>query len=421
MRHRRPHEPGHAVARPRITGHAVARPGITLALLAALFLVVAAGPFSTGVASQAPDEGAKPKNPLAGDGMWIWYVSRSSRGKVGKIANKAHRFGIETVLVKSADGSKYWKQFSAGLVSALKARGLNVCAWQFVYGRGAAKEARAGAAAVGRGADCLVIDAEGHYEGRYPQASTYMATLRSLVGPDYPLALSSFPYVDYHPAFPYSVFLGPGGAQYNLPQLYWKTIGTSVDTGFVHTWVWNRAYGRPILPLGQVYLNPKPKQIKRFRSLALAHGMEGVSWWSWQEARKRHWKAVGAPVGPAPGYTPYNSYPFLRVGSKGDFVAWAQQLLAGAGYSTPINGYYQGPTQSAVYSYQAAHALPQNGNLDVPTWDLLLKENPLPVRWTKGGAVAASKDGRLTLPPPRSAKLPSIRDEIPPPSKRGRR
>ncbi len=353
--------------------------------------------------------------------MWIWYVSRSSRGKVGRIANKAHRFGIETVLVKSADGGKYWKQFSAGLVSALKARGLNVCAWQFVYGRGAAKEARAGAAAVGRGADCLVIDAEGHYEGRYPQASTYIATLRSLVGPDYPLALSSFPYVDYHPAFPYSVFLGPGGAQYNLPQLYWKTIGTSVDTGFVHTWVWNRAYGRPILPLGQVYLNPKPKQIKRFRSLALAHGMEGVSWWSWQEARKRQWKAVGAPVGPAPGYTPYNSYPFLRVGSKGDFVAWAQQLLTGAGYSTPINGYYQGPTQSAVYSYQAAHALPQNGNLDVPTWDLLLKENPLPVRWTKGGAVAASKDGLLLLPPPRSAKLPSIRDEIPPPSKRDRR
>ncbi|HEU4980570.1 MAG TPA: hypothetical protein VFT14_05075, partial [Solirubrobacterales bacterium] len=151
MRHR-PHETGHAVARPRITGHAVTRPGITLALLAALFLVVAAGPFSAGAASQAPDEGARAKNPLAGDGMWIWYVSRSSRGKVGRIANKAHRFGIETVLVKSADGSKYWKQFSAGLVSALKARGLNVCAWQFVYGRGAAKEARAGAAAVGRGA-----------------------------------------------------------------------------------------------------------------------------------------------------------------------------------------------------------------------------------------------------------------------------
>ncbi len=70
-----------------------------------------------------------------------------------------------------------------------------------------------------------MIDAEGHYEGRYAQAPTYMRTLRALVGPDYPIALAAFPYVDYHPAFPFSVFLGPGGAQYNAPQLYWKTIG----------------------------------------------------------------------------------------------------------------------------------------------------------------------------------------------------
>ena len=60
--------------------------------------------------------------------MWIWYVSRSSRGKPVKIAKKARRYGIETVLIKSADGGKYWKQFSASLVSALKARGLNVYA-----------------------------------------------------------------------------------------------------------------------------------------------------------------------------------------------------------------------------------------------------------------------------------------------------
>ena len=87
--------------------------------------------------------------------------------------------------------------------------------------------------------------------------------------------------------------------------------------------------------------------------------------------------------------TPYPSYPFLRLGSKGDFVAWAQQLLAGAGYSVPISGYFQGSTQAALYSFQTAHGLPQTGNLDVPTWSVLLQSDPLPVRWTKGGAVAA--------------------------------
>jgi hypothetical protein len=261
------------------------------------------------------------------------------------------------------------------------------------------------------------MDVEGQYEGRYPQASTYMTILRSMVGGDYPVGLASFPYVDYHPALPYSVFLGPGGAQYNVPQLYWKDIGTTVDTGFTHTWVWNRIYKRQIDPLGQVYNNPKAGQIKRFRALAMAHGFDGVSWWSWQSARKREWQAVGVPVSPA-AVTPYPSYPFLRLGSKGDYVAWAQQLLAGAGYSVPISGYFQGSTQEALYSFQTAHGLPQTRNLDVPTWSVLLQSNPLPVRWTKGGAVAAGSGGRLALPPPRSAKLPAVRDEIPLPAKR---
>lgn len=390
-----------------------------LALIAAACAIaLTAGPLAGGASSQTSE--TTTKNPLAGDGMWIWYLSRSSHGKLGAIAKKAKAHGIETVLIKSGDGTHYWGQFSSSVASGLHARGLNVCAWQFLYGRKPGKEARVGAAAVANGADCLVLDVEGQYEGRYPQASTFMSTLRSLIGADYPLALASFPYVDYHPALPFSVFLGPGGAQYNVPQLYWKEIGTSVDTGYIHTWVWNRIYQRPILPLGQVYNNPKPNQIRRFRSLALSHGFDGVSWWSWQSAGKRQWKAVGVPVAPATT-APYQSYPFLRLGSKGDFVAWAQQLLAGGGYSVPINGYFQAPTQIAVYAFQADHGLPQTGNLDVPTWTLLVENKPLAVRWTKGGAVAAGSSGRLALPPPKSAKLPAVRDEIPPPRARAGR
>jgi hypothetical protein len=349
--------------------------------------------------------------------MWIWYLSHSSHGKLGKIAKKARANGIETVLIKSGDGTGYWSQFSSSMVSRLHARGLNVCAWQYIYGRKPGKEARVGATAVARGADCLVLDVEGEYEGKYPQASLFMSSLRSRIGPDYPVALASFPYVDYHPALPFSVFLGPGGAQYNIPQLYWKDIGTTVDTGYTHTWVWNRIYQRPILPLGQVYNNPKAGQIKRFRALAMSHGFEGVSWWSWQSARNRQWKAVRTPVSPASA-TPYPSYPLLRLGSRGDFVAWAQQLLAGAGQTVPVTGYYQGSTQTAVYAFQTAHGLPLTGNLDVPTWTALVQQPAVPVTWTKRGAVASRSSGRLTLPPPRSAKLPTVRDEIPPASER---
>jgi hypothetical protein len=389
-----------------------------LALIACLAAVLTTGPLTGGALAQTPEDTAKPKNPLAGDGMWIWYLSRSSQGKLGSIAKRARSNGIETVLIKSGDGRTYWRQFTASVVSGLHARGLRVCAWQFIYGRDPAREARVGAAAVSRGADCLVLDVEGQYEGRYPQASTFMSTLRSLIGPDYPLGFTSFPYVDYHPAMPYSVFLGPGGAQYNLPQLYWKDIGTTVDTGFIHTWVWNRIYQRPILPLGQLYNTPKPGQIRRFRALAMSYGFEGVSWWSWQSARKRHWKAVRAPVAAA-ATTPYPSYPFLRLGSKGDFVAWAQQLLAGGGYSAPVSGYFQTSTQLGVYDFQVDHGLSPTGNLDVPTWTLLIQNQALPVRWTSGGAVAAgSSRGRAVLAPPKSAELPAVRDETSPPSER---
>jgi hypothetical protein len=350
-------------------------------------------------------------SPLAGDGMWIWYVSKASGGKVNRIAKKARRRGIETVLIKSGDGGRYWSQFSPALVAALKARGLNVCAWQYVYGRGVKREADVAARAVRAGADCFVIDAEGEYEGRYPQASTYMIRLRNQVGPDYPIGLAAFPYTDFHPAFPYSVFLGPGGAQYNMPQLYWKTIGDKVDNAFVHTYVWNRAYDRPILPLGQVYLNPKPKQIKRFRRLALAHGMEGVSWWSWQHAGRRQWKAVGGAVSGIAGYQTYDSYPYLRLGSKGDVVAWSQQLLNGGGQPVAVTGYFTTPTRDAVANFQVLHGLVPSGAIDVPTWDALLQNEPMRVRWTKGGAVASS--GPAAMKPPLSAKLPPRRNEIP--------
>lgn len=386
------------------------RAAATATALTFLALAGAAIAASGGTSTQAQAAAA---NPLRGDAMYIWYVGKAQRGNPDKIAAVAKRRGIEVVLIKNGDADNRWRQFTAKLVRKLKARGLRVCAWQFVYGSRPWREANVGAGAKGRGADCLVIDAEGHYEGRYAQASTYMRRLRSLVGPDYPLALSSFPYVDYHPAFPYSVFLGPGGAQYNMPQLYWKTIGDRVDHAFVRTFVFNRGYGRPILPTGQVYLNPKPGQIVRFRKLARAHGMQGVSWWSWQHARKRQWRAVGRRIKPLRGYRPYRSYAFLRQGMRGDLIVWSQQLLRGAGRNLKINGYFTGGMRNHVLGFQGSQGLEQTGNVDKPTWDRLLTFEPFAVRWTKQGAKPARSSSPHVMAEPASAKLPAKGYEIP--------
>src|SRR5262249_27084337 len=161
---------------------------------------------STGGAAGTRASGLEPPaTAFDREGMWIWYVDRTEGGNLARIAARAKSHGIGTLYIKSSDGGSYWSQFNSPMVG-----GLRDCAWGFVYGDSPLAEARVAAAAVKRGADCFVIDAEGQYEGKYAAAERYMRALRARIGEEFPVALATFPYVDYHPAFPYSVFFAPG-------------------------------------------------------------------------------------------------------------------------------------------------------------------------------------------------------------------
>jgi putative peptidoglycan binding protein len=362
--------------------------------------------------SAAAAPAAPAATPLDGDTMWIWLVPRSSGGDVEAIIAKAQRYGVENVVIKGANGPRAMAQFSRGLVSELKAAGLRVCAYQYVYGRKPRTEAAAAARVVRRGADCLMIDAETEYEGRYWQAQLYMRRLRAKVGPTYPLGLTSFPFVHYHRGFPYSVFLGPGGADFNVPQMYWKAIGVGVDRIFSITYRYNALYKRPILPLGQTYDHPRPAQIRRFRLLARRYGASGVSWWSWQASSTRDWRAVGVllPAPLEPAVAPPARYPTLRRRSRGDLVVWAQQHLRAAGIPVRVDGVYGARMQSAVFEFQEREAIFPTGSIGPGTWPALLKHAPAAVRWRKGRRAA-----RPVLPAasaPASATLSARRDEL---------
>src|SRR3954452_15227268 len=334
-----------------------------------------------------------------GGGMWIWYVSKANGGDTDAIAAQAKAHGVSTVFVKSGDGGNYWSQFTPALVSALKAGGLRVCSWQYVYGKSPSAEAAVAARSVTEaGADCFVIDAESEYEGRYSQAQTYIADLRAAVGADYPIGLAAFPYVDYHPSFPYSVFLGPNGAQFNVPQAYWKEIGGGVDAVVDHTYRFNRPYGRTIAPLGQTYDDAPPNEIVRFRQITAAEGATGVSWWSWQHTTAAGWNAVGQGVEPFTSAPP-PEFAELAKGKKGDLVIWAQQHLKGAGQSLTVDGDFGCGTEAAVKSFQSANGLPVTGTIDTPTWQALLQHPPAKAKWTAKRA-------------PKTAKLPARRYEI---------
>jgi hypothetical protein len=366
-------------------------------------------------------------NPLKGRAMWIWELGSTDGGNLADIIAGAKLYGVSTVVLKSSDGRDFWSnQFTPKIVRALHAGGLKVCAWQYVYGNRPLQEANLGAEAVHDGADCLVIDAEAQYEGRYIAAQTYMERLRSLIGAGYPVALAGFPYVDFHPSFPYSVFLGPGAAQYNAPQMYWRDIGTSVSDVYAHTYSFNRIYQRPIFPLGQLYANPPSQQIVRFRELSLAYGAGGVSWWDWQSASARAWNAMSTPIDSLPGFTPEKAMAIVGRGASGDLVVWAQEHLVSAGFPVKISGEFKYRTYTAVVAFQAKHGLTTDGQIGPDTWAALLRYKPVHVDWSVDPQIAAAAQLRtaaasvraggsptVTLPVPLSAADHARRNEIP--------
>ncbi|HEX4751554.1 MAG TPA: peptidoglycan-binding protein [Solirubrobacterales bacterium] len=372
----------------------------------------------TGGAGQFENAGVGRHSPFVRQGMWIWYVDQSQGGSVPAIVATAKAHGIGTVYVKSGDGTTYWDQFSSALVAELHHAGLKVCAWQFVYGDKPVAEARVGAAAVEAGADCLVIDAEASYEGKYAAADLYLTHLRAAIGAGFPLSLAGFPYVDYHPAFPYSVFFGAGGATVNQPQMYWKAIGTSVHAAFAHTYLYNRLWGLPIFPIGQTYEDPGRRALRLFRRYSASYGAV-PSWWDWQETTPPEWAALGSRGGALklPGFEPEVEYPLLRLGARGDLVVWAQERLITAGEELEVNGIFEGATRRAVRAFQEVHGLPVDGQLGTETWAQLVDYTPFRVEWAASTSTASSlafdaRPATAAAHKPRSASLPPRRDEL---------
>jgi hypothetical protein len=398
--------------------------GLTLALVVVIALAIAApasagsGGASTGPTGTGSTQSTAPKgDPFATRGMWIWELARSDGGSLSNLIADARRYGINTLFIKSGDGTSIWSQFNSSLVSALHAHGLRVCAWQYVYGNHPITEAYVGAAAVKAGANCLVIDAESEYEGKYVSAQAYLTRLRKLIGANYPVSLAGFPYVDFHPGFPYSVFLGPGGAQYNTPQMYWADIGTTVDAVYSHTYEFNSIYERTIDPLGQTFNRPRLGQIIRFRQMSRSYGAGGVSWWDWQSSTTGAWQALSRSVGPLTDVIADTSLASLGLHAAGDLVVWAQEHLVTAGEPITIDGGFGPQTLAAVESFQSAHGLPVDGVIGTLTWQALLRYAPAAVKWVHRGkrivaTAASARRAGIVEPVPKSASLRAKRNEI---------
>ncbi len=345
-----------------------------VALATTLALTLALGALIPGSGLAA---GSSFPSQFAGTALWVTQIVPSQTGR-GLVAEAAGA-GVRTLYVKAAEGSSPEAQFSAALVSEMRAAGATVCAWTFAYGQNPSAEAAVAVAAVHDGAQCLVVDAEGQYDKLYGAAQRFVRTLRSQLGAGFPIGLAGEAEILSHPTFPYSVFLGPGAFNVFLPEIYWLELGTSVDAAYAATIGGDSLYGRPILPVGQIFGAPTPAEVTRFRALARAYGSPGLSFFDLDNAQPLALAALSAPLPRlARKATPA---PTLRAGACGDEIVQAQELLNAAGAHLPVGGYFGTETARAVASFQSRHRLAPSGVLGPGTWRVLLRLHPREPSW----------------------------------------
>ena len=288
--------------------------------------------------------------------------------------------GVDTVYIKAGDGADNWSQFTPALVAdAASARGLHVCAWQYVYGNDPVGEA---ARRCGRGRRWRRVPGDrrrGRIRGqlRRRRGRTSPGCARA-VGDDLPArARRVSPTSTTTRRTPTRSSSAPGGAEFNLPQVYWKAIGDSVDRAIATTYTYNRVYGRPISPIGQLYDNPP-----RARGAALPPAREG-------DRLRRHLVVVVAarliqrlPLrDPAP-HRPHRAATARAMPTRRSRRAPRATSSSGprstsprAASSTPRSPAATACSpRAACGSSRATVGLSPTGMLDAPTWKALLAE-----------------------------------------------
>ena len=236
---------------------------------------------------------------LSGKGWFIWQILRCERGAAEAIAEKAAAAGVTHVLLKVAERTygfgfdKKGQDLVPDVARALRAQGIQVWGWHYVYGDKPADEARiAVRRSVQLQLDGYVIDAEAEYRrpGMAAAARLFMSTLREGLPGDTLVALSSFRYPSLHRQLPWKAFLD--SCDLNMPQVYWEQshnpkqqLARCVDefanidlVGVV----------RPVVPTGAAYgagnWRSAPDDIQKFLSKARSLGLPAANLYSWDYA-----------------------------------------------------------------------------------------------------------------------------------------
>lgn len=254
---------------------------------------------------------------LNGKGFFIWKINRIAGGNPASIASMAQAARLTHAIVKVANGSYSYNVVNGvdlvpALVAQLRARGIKVWGWQYIYGSSTNAEADKAVERVKQfNLDGFVVNAEAPFkaDGMAARAEKYMQRLR-LGLPNLPVGLSTYRYPSAHSAFPFAAFLKY--CDLAMPQVYWQSASNSAEQ-------LRKSYNefqaltpsRPVVPTGSAYAygnwTATPAQVEAFLREARAMGLPAANFWEFQTARDNDggmWNAIAAYDWGAPAQVP---------------------------------------------------------------------------------------------------------------------
>lgn len=268
---------------------------------------------------------------LAGKGLYLWHPDLL-RMSPSDIATEIYLSGATHVCLKIADGSIV-NRYNQPYVDALRALGIRIGGWQYVYHFSAAHalaEAKAAKTAIDLfKVEYFLIDAEAHAKGKHTSASIYAKNLRGLVGPDLPIALNSYWKPTYHPTLPFYQYRQV--CDFDAPQVYWRGVN---PVGKLIVSQQEYANLSPKLPYalagGDMYLEdgikPTPDQVSAFLlACDVSANIKGTVMWVydykdrvpelWRAFCNYKWDGTVAPPPPPPPVASFLYEAYVNAGA----------------------------------------------------------------------------------------------------------
>jgi hypothetical protein len=189
-------------------------------------------------------------------------------------------------------------------VTALRAAGIQVWGWHFVYGDQPDNEAKVAIQRVKQfELDGYVVNAEGSYETHTKRGAAYrfMDQLRSAFGSNLAIGLSSYRYPSVHGAFPWTEFLQQ--CDFAMPQVYWVQAHNPAIQLQKTVREYQNATSfpvRPVIPTGAAYREggwqPTVGEINEFMLAVRQLNLSAMNFWEWSEVRLQRvpgaWEAI---------------------------------------------------------------------------------------------------------------------------------